>query len=531
MVRLGVAIGAIAAMMTTLLGAAPAGGASSSPDAVCALLDRADVREQISAAGELALKLRCGLISPADVARPNASGQLTAPLVDDTLVNDRSTDTWTHITQSETTVAVNRGTMLVGYNDSGEFGTEGDFSGYARSTDGGVTFTDLGQPTTPLNGITGVFGDPVLYADRDRDAGDSGVYYFANLAETSSNAIISVHRTQNNGTSWAQAANASPSAGASFPDKEWLAVDSRGSGTGAGNVYVCYRRFGNGDGIRFSRSTNHGTSFTEIGGNLSANPTSTQGCFVAVNRTNGEVYVIWQNSATTPRTIRFRKSTDGGSTFAAEATIATYSPSENNSTACGRPAFVDDEAGATSRAVRSSSFPYMAVDPIDGDIAVVFHAAALAGGSESDIAIIRSTDDGATWSPPARINASVTGQQFFGSIAINKSGKYRAMWYSTQNSATDRLIDVYSAVSNDGGVTWGGSGRITNVSFDRPITNPNFDTFIVSCYMGDYNSIGAAEPGMGNLKFRLTWGDNRLDGNPGMGGVQPDPDVRFERKN
>jgi uncharacterized repeat protein (TIGR01451 family) len=70
---------------------------------------------------------------------------------------------------------------------------------------------------------------------------------------------------------------------------------------------------------------------------------------------------------------------------------------------------------------------------------------------------------------------------------------------------------------------------VTDVSFDRPRINPNFDTRVVNCYMGDYNSITAAAPGLGGTDFFMAWGDNRLDGDPGPG-VQPDLDVRFERE-
>jgi hypothetical protein len=528
-VRLLLALAVTAAMTASVfLSAGPAGAVrhQEAADSVCSLLSRPDVMSQISAAGEVALKVRCGLIAPDAPGSPSAINGRP-----ERLVNDRSTDTWTHITQSETTVAISGSTVLAGWNDSGEFNPNGDFSGYGRSTDRGNTWTDMRTPTTPLGPVSAVFGDPVLMADLDRNPGDAGVFYFSNLGDSSGNPIISVHKTTDGGQTWDSAANASPAAPAfTFPDKEWLAVDSRPSGTGAGNVYVCYRLFGGGDGIRFSRSTNGGATFTELPASISANPIETQGCWVAVNPTNGHVYVAWRNTSTVPLTMRFRRSIDGGLTFEPEITIGQFPAPENNTSACGRTAFVDDEPNASQRAIRSGSFPQIAVDPNTGNIALVAHSAGLAGGSESDIAYTTSTNGGTTWSAPVRVNNVVTGQQFFGGIAVNRDGKLRAMFYSTQNSPSDRLIDVYISSSNDWGVTWSGPRRVTEVSFDRPVTNPNFDTFVVSCYMGDYNQIQSPPPGLGRGQFWVSWGDNRLDGNPNQAGIQPDPDVRIERQ-
>src|SRR5262245_36648766 len=63
-------------------------------------------------------------------------------------------------TQSETAIAAFGNTVVVGFNDSGSnSGGSNKFTGFARSTDGGATFTDGGTlPTNP----GGDAGDPVL---------------------------------------------------------------------------------------------------------------------------------------------------------------------------------------------------------------------------------------------------------------------------------------------------------------------------------------------------------------------------------
>src|SRR6266404_8291164 len=81
-------------------------------------------------------------------------------------------------TQSETTVVSFGSTIIAGFNDSGSYagGTTNHFTGYSRSTDGGVTWTDGG--TLPAS-TAGDAGDPVLARDST-----SGRIYFATLGFT-----------------------------------------------------------------------------------------------------------------------------------------------------------------------------------------------------------------------------------------------------------------------------------------------------------------------------------------------------------
>jgi hypothetical protein len=499
----------------------------------CSLLDDPEFLAAISGAGESSLRSRCNSTLAATGSTPSPRRVVAGPATD-RLVNDRSTDTYPHITQSETTVAVSGSTVLVGYNDSGEFALNRNFTGYSRSLDGGANWTDMGTLTVPLGDVANVFGDPVAVADRTRTAAQTAVFYFSNLAaDSSGRSIISVHTTADGGGTWVSAANASPlAAGDEFQDKEWLAVDTSARGAGAGNVYVCWRRFGGGGGIQFSRSTDGAATFSQLSESLSSNPRNVQGCSIAVNPVNGHVYVAWLNAASALPTIRLRRSTDFGTTFGPELTIGTADIAEEiiSCAVSGfRTVFLDKEAGAPTRAIRSIPFPSLAVNPKTEDVYVAWHRGNLPGGSSADIAFSRSLDDGQTFSAPARINSQVAGHQFFASIAANAQGQVAATYYSTQNSATDRLLDLYEVRSGDGGDTWSAPIRVTDVSFDRPMTNPNFDFFVANCYMGDYNTVSTAAPHLGDAGFYMAWGDNRLDGNLDLIRLQPDPDVRFDR--
>lgn len=493
--------------------------------AVCGLLNDPRVMSQISGPGEMALKAQCGQLGAPNNGRGSESAADPAIGLD-LPVNNRATDTGTSFTQSEASVARFGNTLVAGFNDAGSFATTGDFTGYARSTNGGFTWTDMGAPTTPLSPVKAVFGDPVLEMDR-RGTGLVRTY-FANLGTLISPAdlsIIAVHRSDNFGTTWLQARNASPLAAAGqFQDKEWMAVDARpATVTGAGNVYVCWRLFGGTNGIRFSRSTNGGASFTQLAASLSSGTTSVQGCSVAVDPRNGRVYVAWRDSAS--NAVRMRISTNFGVSFGTEFTVGSLLPVAETTATCGstlRTVLLDSEAGATGRAIRSAAFPSMDVNPRNGHVYVTWHR----GGTVNnpDIAFARSTT-GLAGSYVTTTFPTV-GAQFFPSVAVNRAGEVAVMYYSTQNSATNRRIDVYVRRSPDG-VVFDPADRITDVSFDRSQTNPNADPIINPCYMGDYNDVEAAAPGHGSSVFNYIWGDNRLT--RVVGGVsRPDPDIRFD---
>src|SRR5574337_1096903 len=83
----------------------------------------------------------------------------------DVIVNNPAFSTPDLSTQSETSFAVHGRTICAGYNSS----APGGFSGLARSTDGGITWTDE-------HGI-GQAGDPALAAHAA-----SGTFYYGELA-------------------------------------------------------------------------------------------------------------------------------------------------------------------------------------------------------------------------------------------------------------------------------------------------------------------------------------------------------------
>jgi immune inhibitor InhA-like protein len=404
-------------------------------------------------------------------------------------------------TQSETAIAAFGNTVVVGFNDAGSnAGGTNKFTGFARSINGGATFTDGGTlPTNP----GGDAGDPVLARDNT-----TGRLYFTTLGFSVS--TIQVFRSDDDGATWMAPVNGTP--GGSGEDKEWITVDNF-AGPGNGNVYLVSRRFGGEPGIYFFSSTDHGSTFGPNGGTL-ITPGS-QGAFVAVDPDHS-VYVFWYAGTT----IQVRKSTDQGTTFGAPMTVASGLIGGTN----GDLGLTGIRQGTTTSAgFRSSEFPHAAVNPVNGNIYVTF-ANNPDGADKADIFLAQSTDGGATWEAPIRVNDdATTTDQWQPTLAVTPDGSNLGIFYYSRQEDTvgNNLFKFYgrTAVISGSTLTFTPSFAVSDVA-----SLPEFgrDGVINLTYMGDYD-MAVATPGA----FHVVWADNRNDLLDGAG--RKDPNVFYKR--
>lgn len=414
------------------------------------------------------------------------------------LVNDPAADLTAQKTQSETTIVLGSGSnVIAGFNDSGSFiGGASKFTGYSLSTDSGDSWTDMGTLPTNLNGDA---GDPVL-ARNDT----TGRIYFSTLNFSGDG--LRVFRSDNDGLTWMAPTQGAPGA-TGFQDKEWITVDNF-PGTGQGNVYLAFRDFTPGPtgGVRFTRSTDNGDTFSPSPGLLLASPGAfnVQGAWVTVGPDHA-VYVFWLDQSAgggTPNIIRMRKSTDQGVSFDAPVTVGTLLTTGVNGSLGSVGGF------------RTNSFPKALVNPTDPNILYLVYNDITAGADSGNIFFTQSTDGGMTWDPAVQLNTDGgTNLQWSPAIGVKPDGSGLAVtWYDRRNSPTDSLIEF-----------WGVTGAIsgTTVSFGPNFRiSPQFpavfgqDPVVNAVYMGDYDQVVAD-----NSFFYATWGDNRL-GNP---------DVRFTK--
>jgi hypothetical protein len=440
---------------------------------------------------------------------------------EDVLVNDPSVDRGNNTTQSETAVARHGDVVVIGFNDSGEFTRRGSMTGYAYSLDGGATFIDAGV-LAPAEGGRNL-GDAALAVDRD------GNFYFATLAlDARARSYVGVAKsTKTEGAvTFGKPVLVSGLDADAFQDKELIAVDVSG-GRHDGNIYLVWTEFPlrGPSRILFSRSTDGGRTYSRP--EQLSSGREVQGAMPAVGG-RGELYVAWEDrSGATGGVIRVRRSTDGGQTWSTEHTAATFTRiTERTATsACQRPAL--------GGYIRVNEFPSMDVDRNSGDVYIAFGAdpGHRNRGDNSDVFVVRSTDGGASWSEPINIVKGravkadpdeTTNDNFMPVLNVGPAGQVSVFFYDRRHDSRNLKIDIYRAVSGDGGRTWVNE-RVTAESFDVPPLNPNFDPLVKSCYMGDYNDGTVDGDG-----FYLTWGDNRLILKaPRFPRGRPDPDVRF----
>lgn len=76
------------------------------------------------------------------------------------------------------------------------------------------------------------------------------------------------------------------------------------------------------------------------------------------------------------------------------------------------------------------------------------------GADPADVMFIRSTDDGATWNDPLRVNDDPQGNgahQWFGTMSVAPNGRIDAIWNDTRNiqRRTGSLLLAHHAAGRD----------------------------------------------------------------------------------
>src|SRR5262245_11173650 len=433
---------------------------------------------------------------------PDQSGPVEEISPFNSLTNNNAGATGTgFFTQSETAIVAFGNTVVVGFNDSGSnSGGTNKFTGFARSTNGGATFTDGGTlPTNP----GGDAGDPVLARNNT-----TGRLYFATLGFSVS--TIQVFRSDDDGATWMAPVNGTP--GGSSEDKEWVTVDNF-AGPGNGNVYIVSRRFGAGPGIYFFRSTDNGSTFGPNIGTLIT--PGAQGAFVAVGPDHS-IYVFWYAGTT----LQMRKSTNQGVTFGPPVIVFSGLVGGGN----GDLGLTGIRQGTTTPSgFRSNEFPHAAINPVSGNIYVTFDNNP-AGVDKADIFVVQSVDGGATWGVPVRVNDdATTTDQWQPTLAVTPDGANLGIFYYSrqEDPVGNNLFKFYGRTASISGSTLAFS---LSFAISSVASLPEFgrDIVINPVYMSDYD-MAAATSGA----FHVIWSDNRFD--LPNGAPRKDPNVFYKR--
>ncbi|MCI0595061.1 MAG: glycoside hydrolase, partial [candidate division Zixibacteria bacterium] len=475
--------------------------------------------------------------------------------------------------------------IVIGWNDADGFLPQfalGGLSGWAFSGNSGASFVDGGGlpstsiPTSPPTTIV-PSGDPWFTHWRD-DAGN-GIFLYANLAVRAnvpgngpgngrSVAGLSIHRgtVAGGALSWATPSLIpSPSAVGTFGlDKEAITSNPNG---GIREVYVSATNFDLGGspigGIVAFSSLDGGATFSGPTLVQGQGADGVQGSMPAVG-VNGDLYVVWErgrfNLPPNPARIQFARSTDQGASFSPAADVALITPAAR-------------EAPAGYNRSRYNDFPRIAVahsGPWMGRIYVAYHDVGnnpdLPGTvifdptgppppvpsavADADAFIKYSDDGGNTWSAPINVNGAIGDAkvQFWPVVSVTDGGVVSVVYQEdvetnvtpdpndletirgvdggTRFSNRSSLVDVFAAISTDGGATFGAPIRITDFTsnWSRTVSNirPNY---------GDYIDATSREIGPNTVRVYATWADGRdqvdINPDPNITDMRPVPSAAY----
>jgi hypothetical protein len=339
------------------------------------------------------------------------------------------------MTQSEVHIAVNPNNpniLLGGSNAANNSSTVTYVNqGYYVTTNGGQSW--YGSDSLP--GIPSGYyrSDPVVAFDQ------YGNMYFNTLEYSSSEGDLVTLKSTNNGLTWPIKA-AVPNPGPD-EDKNWVAIDVNPASPYYGYIYTAYTEFQATDPnyrkLEFSRSTDGGLTFSNPVNMSGTAGYLHQGVNLAVG-TNGDVvaaFTHYPTSTLTTSHVTFAKSTNGGQTWTQTFVVQNINDIRGNLTKGGN-------------SIRVNSFPYIAVDhsygPRRGWIYITY-AARPATGQPPDVYLVKSTDFGATWSAPVKVNSEPANRdQWFPAIAVDPAdGSVNIVYYDSRNYPSNDSTEVY----------------------------------------------------------------------------------------
>ena len=266
-----------------------------------------------------------------------------------------------------------------------------------------------------------------------------------------------------------------------FEDKPGIVVDNAPGSNAKGNVYLAWTRFDvygsnnpeHHSQIYFTRSTDQGQTFSmpfrisDTGGDCVDSDNTVEGAVPAVGP-SGEIYVVWAG----PLGLVLDKSNDGGLTFGKDKVIGDI------------PGGWDFSIDGLTRA---NGMPVTGVDLSDGPNKGTLYVNWIdARNGDPDVFVMSSRNGGDSWSKPVRVNDDPVKNgraQFFTWMAVDPAdGSINVVFYDRRDGSGTQT-GVTLARSVDGGKSF------VNHKVDVPLFAMNSRVFFgdyasISAYQG-----------------------------------------------
>lgn len=415
--------------------------------------------------------------------------------------------------QSEVNIAVNPANplnLIASANDIG-FGAQ-DSTWFTR--DGGQTWT---RSLIPNIGTASAGGDPTTVFDR------TGVAYYAHLNLT--NNSIPVARSTDGGQTWT-AVNVTTATAAFFIDKEFLSVGPDVNDLTRDRIYLGYHA----NNIQFVQSSLDGITWSA--------PVRVQDSGAGINEqiavdANGIAYMAWQelgNPQAGFSRIFFDRSLDGGLTWGTDSVAYTSNVAAFNDVPGGRQytvpmaplrgiaAFLSIDADRSSGPNRGNIYLSI-VDQGDLD------GNPNTGHNNTDIFVIRSSDQGQTWSAPVRVNDDVTqNTQAIPWLAVDQtSGDLALGWYDARNDTGNRGPGDTDGIRNDDAQYFVGVSQNGGLTFQNfQMSQGTFNSRGKPNDYGEYSGVAFY-----NNTVYAVWSDNSNSTGDNPDGTLRGQDVYF----
>jgi hypothetical protein len=363
--------------------------------------------------------------------------------------------------------------MMIAWRQFDSIGSDFREAGWGYTTDAGVHWT---FPGVLQNGI--FRSDPVTKSD------EVGNFFYLSLQSTQAQSFFcdDVWRSTNGGQTFAEQ---SPDQAGHGGDKEWFTIDTTG-GTGHGFLYQFWTGFFACDFGEFNRSIDSGVTWqTPL--NIPNNPDTGA---MDVD-TNGNLFLAGGGSPFW--CVRSSNAQDPGVTPTFDQTTQVNLGGDliqggiNGIGLCGQTFIAIDHSGTAS----------------NNNVYVMASVIPFAASNGTDVMFARSTDGGATFSAPHRINDDPINQNkwhIFGTLSVAPNGRIDVVWLDTRNAVNNIDCQLFYSWSTDGGVTWAPNVAASN-SFSPQAGFPQNQK------IGDYITIVSDNTG-GNVAYAATFNEN-----------------------